>query len=100
MAPSVDAVGAGGGSTAVRVHYAPAAVVDAVQDTTGAGDAFIGAACVALMGGMAPEALLPLASWVAGMSVRRLGPRPGLPRWTQVPRELWGQQWPRRGAEI
>ncbi|KAI3907783.1 hypothetical protein MKW98_008460 [Papaver atlanticum] len=48
-------------------------------DTTGAGDAFIGATLYAICAGMPPEKMLPFASQVAGASCRALGARTGLP---------------------
>ncbi|RZC72369.1 hypothetical protein C5167_035558 [Papaver somniferum] len=54
-------------------------------DTTGAGDAFIGATLYAICAGMPPEKMLPFASQVAGASCRALGARTGLP-WRTDPR--------------
>ncbi|CAA0806770.1 pfkB-like carbohydrate kinase family protein [Striga hermonthica] len=51
-------------------------------DTTGAGDAFIGAVLYALCTNMPPEKMLTLASQVAGIGCRALGARTGLPRHT------------------
>ncbi|PKA52056.1 putative fructokinase-3 [Apostasia shenzhenica] len=48
-------------------------------DTTGAGDAFIGAVLYALCAGMAPEKMLPFASKVAAAGCKALGARSGLP---------------------
>ncbi|PSR86395.1 Ribokinase [Actinidia chinensis var. chinensis] len=48
-------------------------------DTTGAGDAFIGAVLYALCAGMSPEKMLPFAAQVAAASCRALGARTGLP---------------------
>ncbi|XP_016471152.1 uncharacterized protein LOC107793340 isoform X2 [Nicotiana tabacum] len=48
-------------------------------DTTGAGDAFIGAVLYALCANMPPEKMLPFASQVAGIGCRALGARAGLP---------------------
>ncbi|XP_073112054.1 uncharacterized protein [Elaeis guineensis] len=49
-------------------------------DTTGAGDAFIGAILYALCAEMPPEKMLPFAAQVAAFCCRALGARPGLPR--------------------
>lgn len=49
-------------------------------DTTGAGDAFIGAVLYALCAGMPPEKMLPFACQVAANCCRALGARTGLPR--------------------
>ncbi|XP_008796391.1 sulfofructose kinase-like [Phoenix dactylifera] len=54
-------------------------------DTTGAGDAFIGAVLYGLCAGMPPEKLLPFASQVAAIGCRALGARSGLP-WRTDPR--------------
>lgn len=48
-------------------------------DTTGAGDAFIGAVLYAICAGMQPEKMLPFAARVAGANCRALGARSGLP---------------------
>ncbi|XP_012434474.1 uncharacterized protein LOC105761255 [Gossypium raimondii] len=48
-------------------------------DTTGAGDAFIGAVLYALCAGMPPEKMLPFAAQVAATGCRALGARTGLP---------------------
>ncbi|KAL9676900.1 hypothetical protein QQ045_005121 [Rhodiola kirilowii] len=48
-------------------------------DTTGAGDAFIGAVLYAVCTSMPPEKMLPFAAQVAGASCRALGARTGLP---------------------
>lgn len=51
-------------------------------DTTGAGDAFIGAVLYALCANMPSERMLTFASQVAGIGCRALGARAGLPRLT------------------
>ncbi|XP_058207540.1 uncharacterized protein LOC131320729 isoform X2 [Rhododendron vialii] len=51
-------------------------------DTTGAGDAFIGAILYAICAGMQPEKMLPFATQVAAASCRALGARTGLPHRT------------------
>ncbi|XP_056176329.1 uncharacterized protein LOC115662349 isoform X4 [Syzygium oleosum] len=51
-------------------------------DTTGAGDAFIGAILYALCMNMAPENMLPFAATVAAAGCKELGARTGLPRQT------------------
>ncbi|XP_016569498.1 sulfofructose kinase isoform X1 [Capsicum annuum] len=51
-------------------------------DTTGAGDAFIGAVLYALCTNMPPERMLTFASQVAGIGCRALGARAGLPHIT------------------
>ncbi|BBN05644.1 hypothetical protein MPTK1_3g14770 [Marchantia polymorpha subsp. ruderalis] len=48
-------------------------------DTTGAGDAFIGAVMYCLCAGLIPENMLPLGSAVAATKCRALGARTGLP---------------------
>ncbi|CAL0326847.1 unnamed protein product [Lupinus luteus] len=48
-------------------------------DTTGAGDAFIGAIIYAICANMAPEKMLPFAAQVAAAKCRALGARTGLP---------------------
>ncbi|KFK29414.1 hypothetical protein AALP_AA7G131200 [Arabis alpina] len=51
-------------------------------DTTGAGDAFIGAVLYAICTGMPPEKMLPFAAQVAACKCRALGARTGLPHRT------------------
>ncbi|XP_031501849.1 uncharacterized protein LOC116265407 isoform X2 [Nymphaea colorata] len=48
-------------------------------DTTGAGDAFIGAVIYGVCAGMMPEKMLPFAAQVAAANCRALGARSGLP---------------------
>ncbi|KAJ4969476.1 hypothetical protein NE237_016177 [Protea cynaroides] len=48
-------------------------------DTTGAGDAFIGATLYAICANMPPEKMLPFAAQVAAVGCRALGARSGLP---------------------
>ncbi|CAK9859541.1 unnamed protein product [Sphagnum jensenii] len=48
-------------------------------DTTGAGDAFIGAVMYSLLAGLGPEKMLPLGAIVAAGSCRALGARTGVP---------------------
>lgn len=48
-------------------------------DTTGCGDAFIGAVLYGLCTDMAPEKMLPFACQVAGIKCRAIGARTGLP---------------------
>ncbi|CAK9323591.1 unnamed protein product [Citrullus colocynthis] len=50
-----------------------------IVDTTGAGDAFIGAVLYALCANMPPEKLLPFSAQVAAGCCRALGARSGLP---------------------
>ncbi|KAL5059812.1 hypothetical protein RYX36_031416 [Vicia faba] len=51
-------------------------------DTTGAGDAFIGAIMYAICSNMVPEIMLPFAAKVAAAKCRALGARTGLPHRT------------------
>ncbi|XP_058749339.1 uncharacterized protein LOC131622327 [Vicia villosa] len=51
-------------------------------DTTGAGDAFIGAIMYAICSNMVPEIMLPFAAQVAAAKCRALGARTGLPHRT------------------
>ncbi|KAI8574332.1 hypothetical protein RHMOL_Rhmol01G0346100 [Rhododendron molle] len=53
-------------------------------DTTGAGDAFIGAILYAICAGMQPEKMLPFATQVAAASCRALGARTALPHRTDT----------------
>ncbi|KAH9729072.1 PfkB-like carbohydrate kinase family protein [Citrus sinensis] len=58
-------------------------------DTTGAGDAFIGAVLYALCANMSPEKMLPFAAQVAAAGCRALGARTSLPHRTD-PRGVGG----------
>lgn len=51
-------------------------------DTTGAGDAFVGAVVYALCANISPHKMLPFAAYVAAAKCRALGARTGLPRRT------------------
>lgn len=66
-----------------------------VADTTGAGDAFHGAAAWGLLRGYGPARLLRVASVVAGLKCRRPGGRAGLPRRAEVLRRLARPTTPR-----
>ena len=63
--------------TAVQAARLPAG---AVQDTTGAGDSFIGSMLYGLATGMAVQRAVQLATVVAACKCTQLGARPGLPR--------------------
>ncbi|XP_002445656.1 ribokinase isoform X2 [Sorghum bicolor] len=77
---SADGVGSING----RLLLGTAEVIppDELIDTTGAGDAFIGAVLYGLCTGMPPERMLPFASQVAGCGCRGLGARSSLPHRT------------------
>lgn len=64
------------------------AVQGAVQDTTGAGDAFIGTVLYAITHGLSLEKMLQLAALVAASSCTGLGSRPALPHAHQISQEL------------
>lgn len=53
-------------------------------DATGAGDAFVGAICVALLEGMAPEAALRFACAAGALAATRPGAQPSLPTRAEV----------------
>ena len=74
--------------------YQPALRVRVV-DTTGAGDAFHGAAAWGLLHGWSPARLLRVAAVVAGLKCRRAGGRLGLPTWPEVRRRLGQPSTPR-----
>lgn len=66
-----------------EIARAPAFQVDVV-DTTGAGDTFCGALCVALAEGQTPQQALRFASAAAALAVTRAGAQPSLPWRRQV----------------
>ncbi|RCV31757.1 hypothetical protein SEVIR_6G211000v4 [Setaria viridis] len=74
----------GVGSISGRLLLGTAEVIPPGEliDTTGAGDAFIGAVLYALCTGMPPERMLPFAAQVAGCGCRGLGARSSLPHRT------------------
>jgi len=61
---------------------------DAVVDTTGAGDSFIGSVVYGLATGMPMNKTLTLASVVAACKCTALGARPGLPQRSQLAADL------------
>jgi sugar/nucleoside kinase (ribokinase family) len=69
-----------------RLTSIPAASIDpeAVVDTTGAGDAFIGTMLFSVAMGLGPAKGARLASVVAAAKCLKLGARPGLVRLTDV----------------
>ncbi|XP_074268711.1 uncharacterized protein LOC141592053 isoform X2 [Silene latifolia] len=70
------------GTLSGRLHVGTAEKIPPSElvDTTGAGDAFIGAVLFAVCTNMSPEKMLPFAAQVAACSCRALGARTGLPR--------------------
>lgn len=54
------------------------------RDATGAGDAFVGAICVALLEGQAPEAALRFACAAGALAATRTGAQPSLPSRAEV----------------
>lgn len=74
----------------VRVTFAPAAAMakEAVADTTGAGDSFIGSVAYGMAAKMELAKAMRLGAYVAARKCTQLGARPGLPRRDVVPAEL------------
>ncbi|XP_076935207.1 uncharacterized protein LOC143601778 [Bidens hawaiensis] len=71
----------GFGSVCGRLFFGTAEKIPESEliDTTGAGDAFIGAILYAICTNRPPEQMLPFAAQVAAISCRALGARTGLP---------------------
>ncbi|KAH9627035.1 hypothetical protein KSS87_023723 [Heliosperma pusillum] len=69
------------GTLSGRLHVGTAEKIPPSElvDTTGAGDAFIGAVLFGVCTNMSPEKMLPFAAQVAACSCRALGARTGLP---------------------
>ncbi|KXZ55104.1 hypothetical protein GPECTOR_3g258 [Gonium pectorale] len=90
-APS-SAVEASSGGVVARVTMASIASIpkEAVVDTTGAGDAFIGSVLYGLSTGMALMDTLRLAAVVAACKCTALGARAGLPKRSQLAKEILG----------
>jgi sugar/nucleoside kinase (ribokinase family) len=80
----------GGGFLNAMVTVAQAASLpnDAVLDTTGAGDAFIGSMLYCLASGVSPQEALRFCAAVAAVKCTALGARPGLPRLRDLAPEL------------
>uniref|UniRef100_A0A0E0EP78 Carbohydrate kinase PfkB domain-containing protein n=1 Tax=Oryza meridionalis TaxID=40149 RepID=A0A0E0EP78_9ORYZ len=72
------------GSISGRLLLGTAEIIPSEEliDTTGAGDAFIGAVLYGLCSGMPPEKMLPFAAQVAACGCRGLGARTALPHRT------------------
>ena len=77
---SSEAAPAGEVIACVMVVQAARLPAGAVQDTTGAGDSFIGSMLYGLATGMAVQRAIQLATLVAACKCTQLGARPGLPR--------------------
>ncbi|XP_062200453.1 uncharacterized protein LOC133903104 [Phragmites australis] len=75
------------GTIVGRLLIGTAEIIPASElvDTTGCGDAFIGAVLQGLSTKMPPEKMLPFACQVAGIKCRAIGARAGLP-WLSDPR--------------
>ncbi|KAL6763951.1 PfkB-type carbohydrate kinase [Haematococcus lacustris] len=71
-----------------RVECVTPALQDAVVDTTGAGDAFIGSVLYALAHGLPLPKMMQLASLVAASKCTQLGARPGLPHCSSIAPDL------------
>ncbi|KAK7345709.1 hypothetical protein VNO77_16319 [Canavalia gladiata] len=69
------------GSMCGRLYFGTAEKIPPSEliDTTGAGDAFVGAVLYAICANLSPEKMLPFASYVASIKCRALGARSGLP---------------------
>ena len=82
------AVAADGEATRVPAWPLPAAAAGAIRDTTGAGDAFIGATAVGLARGLPLADTLRLASCVGAANCCADGARGGMPTRAQLPAEI------------
>ncbi|XP_037467672.1 sulfofructose kinase-like [Triticum dicoccoides] len=78
----ISADGVGSMSGRLLLGTAEAIPSEELIDTTGAGDAFIGAVLYGLCTGMPVEKMLPFAAQVAACGCRALGARTGLPHLT------------------
>ncbi|PNX75317.1 pfkB family carbohydrate kinase, partial [Trifolium pratense] len=69
------------GSVCGRLYFGTSEKIPPSEliDTTGAGDAFVGAVLYAICANFSPEKMLPFASYVAATKCRALGARSGLP---------------------
>jgi bifunctional ADP-heptose synthase (sugar kinase/adenylyltransferase) len=87
---STQAAAAGPLLASVMVAAAASLPKEAVADTTGAGDAFIGSVLYGLVTGLSRQQMLQLASLVAACKCTALGARPGLPRREQLRPDVLG----------
>uniref|UniRef100_A0ACD5ZW69 Uncharacterized protein n=1 Tax=Avena sativa TaxID=4498 RepID=A0ACD5ZW69_AVESA len=78
----ISADGVGSMSGRLLLGTAESILSEELIDTTGAGDAFIGAVLYGLCTGMPVEKMLPFAAQVAACGCRALGARAGLPHLT------------------
>ena len=83
----------GGGGSGFEFTHVPAWPLPtggdgAVRDTTGAGDAFIGATAVGLARGLPLQDTLRLASFAAAANCGSDGARGGMPHYADLPLEL------------
>ncbi|KAL1504262.1 hypothetical protein AB1Y20_010671 [Prymnesium parvum] len=78
----------GGGTRCTRVAAAPLQTEGGVRDSTGAGDAFIGAAAVGLSRGLPLAEVLRLGAHVAAANCSADGARGGMPHLHELPAEL------------
>lgn len=78
------------GPLVAKMTVASAALLpqEAIEDTTGAGDAFIGTVLYAVTQGMPHDKMLKLAAVVAACKCTALGARPGLPYAQDISPEL------------
>lgn len=74
----------------MRLCSAVCVLQGGVEDTTGAGDAFIGTMLYGVVHHMAPGDMLRLAAVVAACKCTALGARPGLPLVKSISPELLG----------
>ncbi|PNH04664.1 Ribokinase [Tetrabaena socialis] len=93
-APASDSGAGGGGGCVAVARVAMASIAgmpkEAVVDTTGAGDSFIGSCLYGLCTGLPLHATLRLAAVVAACKCTELGARQGLPERAQLAAELLG----------
>lgn len=73
---------------ALRIPASPLPFGGSVRDTTGAGDAFIGALLNGLRRGLALEANLRVASYVAAANCTADGARGGMPLYSDLPPDI------------
>jgi bifunctional ADP-heptose synthase (sugar kinase/adenylyltransferase) len=87
---TTQAAAAGPLLASVMVAAAASLPKEAVADTTGAGDAFIGTVVYGLVTGLSRQQMLQLASVVAACKCTALGARPGLPQREQLRPDVLG----------
>ncbi|EQL31979.1 adenosine kinase [Blastomyces dermatitidis ATCC 26199] len=83
--PTISAVASADGNVEVKLTSVHAISKDEINDTNGAGDAFAGGFCAGVVEGKSIEESVDMGHWLAGLSIRELGPSYPFPKQTYNP---------------